>query len=244
MSTSFTTPPNSLPREATWIDAVLGGAGVATGILIALALTGNLAIASSAAAAALSEIGRFLGAPPSVDSQVYWHMARSAGVVAYLALWGSVAWGLLVTNKVLDGTLKPLVTFELHQFLSILALALGGFHAFILLGDRYIQFGVAELLIPFKSTYEPVWVGVGVLSFYLTAILVISFYVKKRIGHKAWRWLHYASALVWVMATFHGLMAGSDSATPVMRALYVFTTLSVSFLTIYRILVTRARKAR
>jgi hypothetical protein len=41
------------------------------------------------------------------------------------------------------------------------------------------------LLIPFKSPYAPAWVGLGILSFYLTALLVVSFYVKKRIGTRS-----------------------------------------------------------
>ena len=113
----------------------------------------------------LTQAGRFLGAPPAADAQVYWYMARSAGVLAYL------------------------------------------------------------------------------LSFYLTALLVVSFYVKKRIGHQVWRWLHYASFLGWVMVTFHGLLAGSDRGTLVMLALYVMATLSVFLLTAYRILAAKARKA-
>ncbi len=242
MSVSSTTPAKSLPREATLADAVWGGVGVATGILIALALTGNLPVAAGTASAGLTRIGQLLGAPPEAGSRVYWHMARSAGVVAYLSLWGSVLWGLMVTNKVLDGVVKPLITFEMHQFLSILALAFSGFHGFILLGDRYVEFGLGELLIPFKSPYEPVWVGVGVLAFYLTAILAISFYVKKRIGQRAWRLIHYLSFLGWVMVVFHGLMSGSDSGAPLMRAVYLVTTISVGFLTVYRILVTRAKK--
>lgn len=234
---------DSSPREATLADAVWGGAGLAFGILTALALTGQLDIASGTVWAALTQAGRFLGAVPAADSQVYWYMARSAGVLAYLLLWASVVWGLMVTNKVLDGAVKPLLTFELHQFLSVLALVFSGFHAFILLGDRYIGFGVGDLLIPFKSPYAPIWVGLGVLSFYLTAGLVVSFYVKKRIGHRVWRWLHYASFLGWVMVTFHGLLSGSDSGTWLMLAVYVLTTASIFFLTIYRILMAKVKRA-
>jgi predicted ferric reductase len=234
---------NSLPREPTLADAVWGGAGIAFGILSALALTGQLPVASGVVWGWLTQAGRFLGAPPAADAQVYWHMARSAGVTAYLLLWASTAWGLMVTNKVLDGAVRPLITFELHQFLSILALAFSGFHAFILLGDRYIDFSAADLLIPFKSPYEPAWVGLGILSFYLTGMLVVSFYLKKRIGHRVWRRLHYASFLSWVMATFHGLMSGSDSGTWLMLAVYVVTTLSVAFLTMYRILTTKPKGA-
>lgn len=244
MSTSFTKPSNSAPREATLADAFWGGVAIAAGILIAVALTGNLSAASGFASAALMQIGHWLGASPSTDAQVYWHMARAAGVVAYLLLWGSVAWGLVVTNRLLQGVVKPLLTFELHQFLSILALAFAGFHAFILLGDRYIEFGVADLLIPFRSPYEPVWVGLGILAFYLTAILSASFYLKSRIGHTVWRRLHYASFLVWVMATLHGLMAGTDSRTPLIQVLYLSATASIGFLTIYRILVAKIKGAR
>jgi predicted ferric reductase len=244
MSTSSTIPPTSSPREATSLDAVLSGVGVAAGILIALALTGNLGLASGTISALLIDIGRGLGAPPPLDSQVYWHMARAAGVAAYLLLWASVALGLIVTNKVLEGVLRALVTFEAHQFLSILALAFGGFHAFILLGDRYIGFGLADVLIPFRSPYRPMWVGLGVLAFYLTAIVTLSFYIKKRIGHRAWRLLHYTSFAGWVMVTLHSLLAGSDSQTPLMSLVYVITTLSIGFLTIYRVLVARSSRAR
>ncbi len=243
MSTLSTTSLDTSPREAKLADAVRGGAGIAFGLLSALALTGQLPVASEAVWTALTQAGRFLGAPPAADAQVYWYMARSAGVLAYVLLWASVLWGLAVTNRVLDGAVKPLITFELHQFLSVLALVFGGFHAFILLGDRYIGFGLSDLLIPFKSPYAPAWVGLGILSFYLTALLVVSFYVKKRIGHQVWRWLHYTSFLGWVMVTFHGLLAGSDRSTLAMLALYATATLSVFFLTAYRILVAKVKKA-
>lgn len=241
MSALPSTPPQSSPREATLSAAILSGAVVAFGALAALALAGRLPIVAGAVSSMLTQASRFLGAPAAADSHLYWYMARSAGVVAYVLLWGSVVWGLMVTNKVLDGVVKPLVTYELHQFLSVAALAFGAFHGFILLGDSWIKFGLTDLLIPFASTLKPVWMGFGVLSFYLTAILVISFYVKKRIGHRAWRLLHYASFAAWAMVTFHALMTGSDTASPLMLILYLTATASVGFLTIYRILTAKVK---
>jgi predicted ferric reductase len=188
---------------------------------------------------ALTQVGRWLGAAPAADSRVYWYMARSAGIVAYLLVWGSVAWGLMVTNKVLDGVVKPILTYELHQFLSIAALVAGVFHAFILLGDTYIQFSVLDLLIPFRSSYQPLWVGLGILGAYLMAGLIVSFYIKKRIGHRVWRLVHYSSFAVWVMVTVHGVLAGSDSHWPLMQMLYIGAIVSVSFLLTYRILATK-----
>jgi predicted ferric reductase len=217
-------------------EAVWSGLAIALGLLTALLLTGQWQSASTSVSGALTQVGRWLGAAPAADSRVYWYMARSAGIVAYLLVWGSVAWGLMVTNKVLDGVVKPILTYELHQFLSIAALVAAVFHAFILLGDGYIQFSVLDLVIPFRASYQPVWVGLGILGWYVMAGLVLSFYIKKRIGHRVWRLVHYSSFAVWVMVTIHGVLAGSDSHWPLMQVLYIAAIVSVSFLLTYRIL--------
>ncbi len=232
--------PSPMPitpsRDATLKDAVLAGATVALGVLTAIILTGQLAPASAAAGGVLTQLSRWLGAAPAADSRVYWYMSRSAGIVAYLLLWGSVAWGLMVSNKILDGVVKPALTYELHQFLSIVALAAGAFHALILLADTYIQFSLLDLLIPFKSAYQPIWLSLGILGFYLAALVAGSFYVKKRIGHRTWRALHYGSFGVWIMVTLHAVMIGTDTAAPIMTGLYAAAILSISFLLTYRIL--------
>jgi predicted ferric reductase len=201
-------------------------------------LTGQWSLVSTIVSDALTQIGRWLGAAPAADSRVYWYMARSAGVVAYLLLWGSVAWGIMVSSKLLNAVLKPLTAYELHQFLSILALIVGVFHGLILLGDSYIRFSLLDILIPFKSSYQPFWVGLGTLGLYVMAILVASFYVKKHIGHRAWRVLHYSSFGVWIMITLHSVMAGTDSTLPLMQLLYIVAIVSVGGLLVYRIATT------
>ena len=232
---SQTTPS----REATLADAILSGVAVAGGILTAIILTGQWQPLSMSMGSVLAQISRGLGAAPAADSHVYWYMSRSAGIVAYLLLWGSVAWGLMVSNKILDGVVKPVLTYELHQFVSILALAVGAFHAFILLGDTYTQFGLLDLLLPFRSAYQPFWVGVCILALYLIAIITVSFYIKKRLGHRTWRVLHYASFGAWIMVTLHSVVIGSETASPVMTIVYLSAILSVSFLLTYRILMSK-----
>ena len=233
MSTSLSRPRPS--REVTFTNAVIGGAAIALGIFTIVTLAGQGSFVSAAISNALVQIGRWLGAMPAADSRVYWYMARSAGVVAYLLLWGSVAWGLMVSNKILDGIVKPPVVYELHKSLSILALVTGMFHGLILLGDSYMQYSVLDILIPFRSSYQPIWVGLGTLGLYLTAILVVSFYIKKHIGHRAWRLLHYTSFGVWIMITLHGIMAGTDTQLLLMQVLYVVAIVSVGYLLTYRL---------
>jgi predicted ferric reductase len=233
MSVSLSRPRPT--RETTFVNSIVGGIALAFGIMTILIVTGQWQTASTVVSDILVQIGRWLGAAPAADSRVYWYMARSAGIVAYLLLWGSVASGIAISHKILNGFVKPPVVFEIHKSLSILALIVGMFHGFILLGDSYMNFSVLDLLIPFHSPYQPFWVGLGILGLYLTAILVASFYIKKRIGQRAWRLLHYTSFGVWIMTSLHGIAAGTDTQSVVMKVLYAVAIVSVGYLLTYRI---------
>ncbi len=233
MSTLLSRPQPK--RESTLANAIVGGIATAFGLMTIMIVTGHWPTASTAVSNVLVQIGHWLGAAPAADSRVYWYMARSAGIVAYLLLWGSVAAGIAISNRLLNGLVKPAAVFEVHKTLSILALIVGMFHGFILLGDTYMNFSVLDLLIPFRSPYQPFWVGLGILGLYLTAILVGSFYVKKHIGQRAWRLLHYTSFGVWIMTSLHGIAAGTDTQSVLMKMLYAVAIVSVGYLLTYRI---------
>lgn len=167
--------------------------------------------------------------------KAYWYLARSSGVVAYILLWLSMVFGVMMTNKLARLWPGGPTAFDAHQFTSLLGLAFALFHAIILLGDEYIQSGVANVLVPFTYDYRPEWVGVGQLAFYAMAIIAFSFYVRQTIGRRAWRLIHYLSFLTYLAALAHGIVAGTDAFTPFMQALYWGTGGIFLFLTIYRI---------
>ncbi|MFN8474933.1 MAG: hypothetical protein U0822_22285 [Anaerolineae bacterium] len=186
-------------------------------------------------------IASFTGAAP----MGYWYLSRGAAIVAYLLMWLSVVFGLMITNKLGRKWPGGLATVDLHQFVSLLALAFAAFHGLILLGDQYIGYSLAQILVPFTSTdYRPLWVGLGQIGLYVAALVSFSFYVRQYIGHRAWRALHYSSFAVYVMVTLHGLMSGTDSTNLAVRLMYALTAASVVALTAYRIKVTRAQRAR
>ena len=172
-----------------------------------------------------------------VEGNVCWLLARAGGFVAYGLLWLSVVFGLLMTGKIARHWPGARQTNVVHQSLSLLAVVYTVFHALILLGDRYISFSLLDVLLPFASTYEPLWVGMGQVGLYLLLIITFSFYVRKRIGAKTWRALHYGSFVLYFLVTAHGLLAGTDATTPWALALYAVTGIITYALTIYRILV-------
>lgn len=175
--------------------------------------------------------------------KAYWFFSRTSGFIAYGLLWLSILFGLLMTGKVSPSWPGHLVAFELHQFTSLLGLAFAVFHAFVLLGDRYIGYTLAQVLVPLGSVnYRPWNVGMGQVGLYLTLFITLTFYVRRWITQRVWRLIHYLSFATFLLVLAHGITSGSDSATPWAQALYWFTGGSVVFLTFYRILI-RLRSA-
>jgi predicted ferric reductase len=181
----------------------------------------------------------------SAEPKAYWYLARSSALAAYGLLWLAMLFGLLMSGRLARLWPGGPTAFELHQHASLLGLALALFHALILLGDRYVTATPAQVLIPFAySGFAPLWVGLGQLGLYGLALVGLSFYVRERIGRRAWRLVHALSFVVFALALAHGVMSGSDSEALWARALYWGSGGSVLFLTIYRVLAARAARAR
>lgn len=135
-----------------------------------------------------------------------WHLARSSGVVSYFLLWLSMVLGLSLSSRTARVWPGNFTAFDLHQFTSLLALTFAAFHAMILLGDAYIGYTPWQIVLPFAAAgYRPGATGLGQLAFYLTLLIIVSFYVRGRIGHRAWRWIHVGSFLMESLAREAGL---------------------------------------
>lgn len=173
--------------------------GIAIGV-VALALAG--AIASRTGLAAIDV--------PRPAGTGAWLLARATGFAAYAALALDVIAGLLVSTK--NRWLPRGALVDLHGWLSPLALALVLGHALVLLADSYIRFDLLDVIVPFASRYRPAAVGLGILAAYAAIVVHASFALRRRIGTKRWRRLHYLSFVAFVAAALHAILAGSDAA--------------------------------
>jgi DMSO/TMAO reductase YedYZ heme-binding membrane subunit len=79
----------------------------------------------------------------------------------------------------------------------------------------------------------------GTLAFYLGTALAASFYLRRWIGRRTWRLLHYATYLVFGLALAHGVRAGTDSNLDAVRWMYVSTGAVLLFVTLVRVLTMR-----
>ena len=211
---------------------LLAGLGIALGVLAA-------AVVLPAWLPGLSQ--SLLGAQP----KVYWYLSRASGLVAFVLIWLSMVWGLLVSNRMARQWPGVAAAVDLHQHASLLGLGFALFHGLILIGDRFAHYSLAQLLVPFAvAGYRPLWVGIGQLGFYVVALVSLSFYVRRSIGTRTWRTIHNLSFAAYTMALIHGVMSGSETSVSWVRAFYWGSAVVLLFLTIYRILVARLSPAR
>jgi len=164
-----------------------------------------------------------------------WVFERLFAFLAYFAVTGSVVYGLLLSTKLLDAIAHRPITFTLHQDLASIGLGLAAVHGMLLALDKSVPFTLAQIAVPGMAPYAPIWVGAGQVAFYLMAIVIASFYLRRRIGQRAWRTLHYVTFLAFVGATVHGVLAGTDSGTPWAWWIYVSSMIAVVFLFVFRI---------
>ncbi len=176
--------------------------------------------------------------------QAMWYLTRAAGIMAYLLLWLSTVWGLAIPSKVVSDLMSGEFAFDFHQVISLLSLGFLFLHIIVLTADRYLPYSLAQILVPFISPYRPVWIGIGVIATYLMLLVTVTFYIRKRIGMKAFRYIHYTSLLAYVGAVFHSIFSGTDSSLPAVMIMYILTFLVVVFLTVYWVVVARMQKKK
>jgi sulfoxide reductase heme-binding subunit YedZ len=70
-----------------------------------------------------------------------------------------------------------------------------------------------DVVVPFVSTRNALWYGLGTLGFELLAVLVVSSLLRKHLPYAVSRGLHWLAYLCWTVAFAHGIGAGSDAGS-------------------------------
>jgi sulfoxide reductase heme-binding subunit YedZ len=160
-------------------------------------------------------------------SPAVWYFARSAGIVAYLLLSSSVLLGVLMAGKA-SFTWPKFAVEEVHRFLAILTGVFIVLHGGSLLLDRVVPISLGQELLPFTSSYRPFAVGLGICAMELIAAVGITNALRKRLPYGTWRTLHYLTLPAWLLATVHGVLAGTDAGDPWFAAIAAGTFAAVA----------------
>ncbi|HNO95593.1 MAG TPA: ferric reductase-like transmembrane domain-containing protein, partial [Anaerolineales bacterium] len=170
----------------------------------------------------------------ALDSvHIWWYVTRAAGLMGYLLFWLSTVWGFAISSKIFDSFLERMFTFDFHEHLSLLSLGFLILHVAVLLIEKVEPLSLTEVLVPFVSTYRPFWTGIGIITFYLTVLVTITFYIRKWISMKTFRVIHYLSVAAYFGALLHSVYAGTDTSLTWVQWMYGGTTLVTVFFMVY-----------
>ncbi|MGO9487506.1 MAG: hypothetical protein ACLQBB_00580 [Solirubrobacteraceae bacterium] len=144
----------------------------------------------------------------AVGPHLFWLASRAAGIAALILSSASVCVGLLMSGRLRRRGTDLRVA---HEALSLATLAALAVHGLTLLGDGYLHPSLADVSIPFVSSYMTLWTSAGIIAFWALALLGLSYYARTRIGVQRWRRLHRFAALAWLLGIVHSLGEGTDS---------------------------------
>ena len=169
---------------------------------------------------------------------IAWLIARAAGLVAFGLLTLSVWLGLAMSTRLL-GPKRQKSLLGLHRTLAWTGLSMIALHTGAVLADPVLHFGLTAALVPFAAPWKTGAIAAGVVGGWLSLALASSFRLRKWIGQKGWRRLHYASFGAFALSLGHALLVGTDLRGLGGPLLALVAAGPVLWLTFYRLLVPR-----
>lgn len=124
-----------------------------------------------------------------------------------LGLMLSTSYKRSIYWKRLPSKIQQVSVQEIHNWTAYVALFLILLHPFILLLDKTTKFFIADILIPFHSSYQTWWVALGIFSFYAVMAVIITTQkiIKRKLGFRTWKNLHLISYGTAFLMCLHGI---------------------------------------
>jgi DMSO/TMAO reductase YedYZ heme-binding membrane subunit len=166
----------------------------------------------------------------------FWILARASGLTAYALLTFSVLFGIVVKSRPFGKRFRQAAVVDTHRTLAALGLGALLIHVSALLLDKTVRMPLQAIVVPGLSPYRPYSVALGVLTVELMVVVYASFALRKRIGFKNWRRLHWTTYALFAGGTLHGLLSGSDSGRAWAQTIYLIAVASVAAATTWRAL--------
>jgi predicted ferric reductase len=177
-----------------------------------------------------------------MSPQIWWFISRSSGMIAWGLLTLSVCWGLFISTKAVAKASSPAWLLDLHRYLGGTAVLFTGLHLVGLAADNYVTFGWADMFVPMATSWKPGAVAFGIVGLYLLLAIEATSLAMKRLPRRLWRAVHHTSLVLYFVATYHAIAAGTDKQNQVFRIAALASINIVMFLTV--VLILAARKAK
>jgi len=139
-----------------------------------------------------------------------WLVSRGSGLALLVCLSAVFVLGVATRQGSAPRAWAHFVVAELHRTLALFAVAFLGLHVATAILDPYVSIGWWAAVLPFASHYRAAAIGIGALAVDLGGAILVTSLVRKHIGYRIWRAVHWTAYLALPVAFVHALTAGSD----------------------------------
>ncbi len=164
-----------------------------------------------------------------------WAFGRASGFIALALFTASVLLGILNRSG------RPLLVLPrfsislLHRNIALLAAVFLGLHVGSLLLDSYAKLRPVDVLVPFLGSFRPFWQGLGTVTLDLVAAVLVTALLRRRVGQRVFKAVHWLSYGVWPVAMAHAIGNGTDVGSMLFFFLAAASALAVAAAVVWRL---------
>ncbi|HYM96236.1 MAG TPA: hypothetical protein VET26_02960 [Candidatus Sulfotelmatobacter sp.] len=151
--------------------------------------------------------------------QFFWVLARVAALSSYGALAIALVTGIALRSAVLDWLGSNRALRALHEYTTVLWIPLAALHVIALLLDMTARIGLADVFVPFHSSYGSLGIGLGALSLDVLVVVTVAALLRRKMNRSWWSWLHRLAYIAFALIFFHAVLTGTDFSDPAVSAI-------------------------
>jgi methionine sulfoxide reductase heme-binding subunit len=171
-----------------------------------------------------------------ISGTILWYASRATGVISLILLSVVAILGIVVNRQ---GHLPGLPRFAatgLHRSLSLLSVAFLGTHIVTAVADGYVHIPWLSTIVPFSSSYERFWIGLGTVAVDMTAAVIVTSLLRARLRPAVWRAVHWLAYASYPVTLVHSMGASKDLRSGWLLGLTVASVFAVVTAIGYRII--------
>jgi sulfoxide reductase heme-binding subunit YedZ len=177
-----------------------------------------------------------------MSTDALWYLGRGTGVMALVLLTVAVTAGILTWGGRTVAGVPRFAVATVHRNAALIATVLLLVHVLSLLLDPYAQLKLIDLVVPFGTSYRPLWTGLGTVAFDLLLAIVVTSLLRTRIGRLGRRAVHLLAYGAWPISLLHSVFGGTDATTWWLRALAVLCFLTAGVAALWRFAATTTQE--
>ena len=168
-------------------------------------------------------------------SEALWALGRGTGVVALVLMTITVVLGILTRSGRPAFGLPRFAVTLVHRNSALIGTVFIVIHVVSLLFDPYAQLNVLDFFVPFLGSYHPFWLGLGTVAMDLLIAIVVTSLLRRWIGQRVFRVVHWATYALWPIALFHSIGTGTDAGSGLFILLAIACSAAVAGSVIWRL---------